>query len=126
MQLQVLRAPSVRRRAKTTATCSRPAARLQVVRIERLAEQLRLALGRRQQAGQHLHGRRLAAAVRAEKAENLAVLDVEADVVDGGEIAEALGQPVGRDGDRPPSPLRAAASRSCAVAAALFFRQQLR
>jgi hypothetical protein len=43
----------------------------------------------RQQPGEHLHGRRLAAAVGAEKAEDLAALDAEADVVDGGEFAEA-------------------------------------
>ena len=52
----------------------------------------RLARGRRQQAGQHLHRRGLAAAVRAEEAEDLAALDREADAVDGGEVAEAAGQ----------------------------------
>ena len=57
-----------------------------------LAEQPGLALGRRQQAGQHLHGRGLAAAVRAEEAEDLAALDAEVDMVDGDEVAEPLGQ----------------------------------
>ena len=50
------------------------------------------------QAGQHLHRRRLAAAVRAEKAEDLAALDGEAHAIDGGEIAESAGQ-IARDDD---------------------------
>ena len=62
-----------------------------------LSEQQGLARGRRQQARQHLHGRGLAAAVRAEKAENLAALDREIDPVDGGEIAETAGQVAGGD-----------------------------
>ena len=66
-----------------------------------LAEQLGRAFGRRQKAGQHLHGGGLAAAVRAEKAEDLALLDFEAHVIDRGEGAEALGEPVGFDRRRP-------------------------
>ena len=46
------------------------------------------AAGRRQQAAEHAEGRGLAGAVRAEQAEDLAGLDGEADVVDGGERAE--------------------------------------
>ena len=71
-------------------------ARAHVAGVDRTAEQRRLARGRRQQPGQHLHGRGLAATVRADEAEDLAALDGEAHVVDGGEVAEAAGQ-VARD-----------------------------
>ena len=50
------------------------------------------ALGGRHVAGEHAHGRGLAGAVRAEKAEDLAAFDREADVVDGGEGAVPLGE----------------------------------
>ena len=72
-------------------------ARVQVAGIERPAEQQRFALAGRQQPGQHLHRRRLAAAVRADKAEDLAALDREADMVDRGEIAEPAGEVARRD-----------------------------
>ena len=45
-------------------------ARLDIACLGRLAEQQRLALRRRQQTRQHLHGRGLAPAVRADKAED--------------------------------------------------------
>ena len=82
------------------------------LRVDRLAEQQRLALGRRQQAGQHLHRRGLAAAVRAEEAEDLAALDREADVVDGGEVAEAAGEVVRLDRRLAVDDARAAGCRS--------------
>ena len=66
-----------------------------------LAEQLGRAFGRRQKAGQHLHGGGLAAAVRAEKAEDLALLDFEAHVIDRDELVEPLGEPDGFDRRRP-------------------------
>jgi hypothetical protein len=50
-----------------------------------------------QQAGQHLHGRCLAAAVRADEAENLAAFDGEAHLIDGREIAEPPRQLARRD-----------------------------
>ena len=101
MQLEVLRAPSARRRARRPATCSRRACGVSMSRgIDRRPNSARRALGRRQQAGQHLHRRRLAAAVRAEEAEDLAALDAKADVVDGGEVAEAAGQVLRLDGRR--------------------------
>ena len=59
-----------------------------------------LAFGGGQQPGQHLHRRGLAAAVGAEEAEDLAALDAEAHVIDGGEVAEPLGQAVRLDGRR--------------------------
>ena len=88
------------------------AADVDVVGIDRLAEQPGLPLGGRQQAAQHLHRRRLAAAVGAEEAEDLPPLDPDVDVIDRDEIAEPLGQAVRLDdhlllarrarGDRPP------------------------
>ena len=53
-----------------------------LLRVHGLAEQLRLPLGRGQEAGQHLHGRRLAATVGAQEAEDLAALDREIHRVD--------------------------------------------
>ena len=50
----------------------------------------RFALGGRHVAGQDAHRRRLAGAVGAEEAEDLAALDAEADVVDGGDAAVAF------------------------------------
>ena len=69
----------------------------EVGRIDRPVEQPRLALARRQEAGQHLDGRRLAAAVRAEEPEDLAAFDLEADMVDRGEVPEAAREIVRRD-----------------------------
>ena len=88
-----------------------------------LAEQLRRAFGRRQKACQHLHRGGLAAAVRAEKAENLALLDFEAHVIDRDELAEPLGEPVGFDCRRP---LLMLARRNLdrLVALALFLGQE--
>ena len=57
-----------------------------------------------QQAAHHLERGRLAGAVGAEQAEDLAAADAEADVVGGGEVAEPLGQPVGLDDRRLPAP----------------------
>ena len=68
-----------------------------VVGIDRLAEQPGLPLGGRQQAAQHLHRRRLAAAVGAEEAVDLPPLDPEVDVIDRRETAEPLGQVVRLD-----------------------------
>ncbi len=56
------------------------------------------AAGRRQQAAEHAEGGRLAGAVGAEQAEDLAGLDLEADVVDGGEGAELAHQIADLDG----------------------------
>ena len=89
----------------------------------RLAEQQRLAFARRQQAGQHLHGRGLAAAVRADEAEDLAAFDGEAHPIDGGEIAEAAGE-VARDDDRLGTDDAARRDLQPLVPGARFFRQQ--
>ena len=63
--------------------------------LDRLIEDVesgddRLALGGRHVAGEDAHRRRLAGAVGAEKAENFAAFDAEADIVDGGEAAVAF------------------------------------
>ena len=52
--------------------------------------QLDAAAGGAQQRGEHLDGGGFAGAVGSEKSEYLSLSDVEADVVDGGEIAEDL------------------------------------
>src|SRR6185437_11187766 len=74
-------------------------ARVEVAGVDLLAEKQGVAFIRRQQSGQHLHRRRLAGAVRPDKAEDLAALDGEADMVDCGEIAKAAGK-APRDDDR--------------------------
>ena len=48
-------------------------------------------------AGQDPHRRRLAGAVGPEEAEDLALVDAEADVVDGGEAAVLLGEVLNLD-----------------------------
>ncbi|CAM2150331.1 hypothetical protein PT2222_230055 [Paraburkholderia tropica] len=75
------------------------AARVEVARIDFVPEQPGFAFGRGQQAREHFHRRRLAAAVRAEKAENLAALNAKAHVIDGHEVAETHRQVFGLDGD---------------------------
>ncbi|MCY1417919.1 hypothetical protein D9M71_334650 [compost metagenome] len=97
-------------------------ARRHVMGVHRLAEQRAAALAGRQQAGEHLHGGGLAAAVGAEEAEDFPALDAEADVVHRDEIAEAAGQVVGLDGDA--VALRARRNLQFVVAAALALGQQ--
>ncbi len=57
-----------------------------------------VAGARREQAGEHLDGGRLAGAVGAEEAEDLALGDLEAHMVDGDEIAERAGEIADLDG----------------------------
>src|SRR5262249_23307533 len=49
-------------------------------------------LGRPEEADQHANGRALAAAVRAQGGEALSPLDLDAEAIDGGEVAESLGE----------------------------------
>jgi hypothetical protein len=65
--------------------------------LERLAIEIKLALGRFLEACQHAQQRGLAAARRAEQGEELALVDVEREVVDGGEGTEPLGHVLKRD-----------------------------
>jgi hypothetical protein len=44
------------------------------------------------ETGQHLHRRRLSAAVRADEAEDLTAFNLETDMIDCGEVAETTGQ----------------------------------
>ena len=85
-------------------------AHLHAARLDRAAEQRRRPLRGRQQPGQHLHGRRLAAAVGAEEAEDLAALDRQRDVVDGGEGRRSAGSGRGPRSRSPPCRRRAAGS----------------
>ena len=88
-----------------------------------LAKQERLSPGRRKEAGQHLHRRRLAAAVRAEKAEDFAAVDGEAHAIDRGKVPEAAGEAARHD-DRDSVEATAGRDRQPAMAAALLFGQQ--
>ena len=91
--------------------------------VEFLAEKPGGAFAHRQKASQHLHRRRLAAAVRAQKAEDLAAFDAEVHPVDRNEVAEAAGQ-VGRL-DRGIAVMRHAGRYvHRLVACSLFLRQQ--
>ena len=56
------------------------------------AVQFDAAAGRAQQRGEHLDGGGLAGSVRPEEGKYLSLRDVEADVLDGGEIAECFDQ----------------------------------
>jgi hypothetical protein len=77
-----------------------PAAGVDVARVDRITEQPGLAFARRQQSREHLHGRRLAAAVRADEAEDFTAVDAEADVIHRSELAEAHREVAGLDGGR--------------------------
>ena len=92
-------------------------------RIDRRAEQFRRAAGRLQQPGEHFHRRRFAAAVTAEEAEDFALLDGEADVINRGEIAEALGETVRLNRRRQPR-VRHKRRQIQPARALLFFRRQ--
>ena len=98
VELEVLPNRQLRYRARRTATCSRRAGAMR----DRCAStdwpnSSASAFRRRQKPGQHLHRGRLAAAVRADEAEDLAPLDREAHVIDRGEIAEPAGEIARRD-----------------------------
>jgi hypothetical protein len=69
--------------------------RRRVVAVDVVAEDGDAARGRPRQAGEDADQRRLAGAVRAEQAEELALLDVEADVVEGAHVAARRGVRLG-------------------------------
>ena len=97
--------------------------RRHAARIDRRAEQFRRAAGRLQEAGEHFHRRRFAAAVAAEEAEDFALLDGEADVINRGEIAEALGETVRLNRGRQPR-VGDKGRQIQPARALLFFRRQ--
>ena len=70
-------------------------------RLPRSPASFHLAGGRFEQAAEHLDGGGFARAVRAEQSVDFAVSHLEVDVLDGGEIAEALGEMLRADGDLP-------------------------
>src|SRR5258706_15557285 len=74
---------------------------------DRLAEAAPLAACRGIGAGDEIEGGRLAGAVRADHAEDLAFAHFEVEVGHGGEAAEALGQPLDLE-NRSHSPMRPA------------------
>src|SRR5580658_6349979 len=77
-----------------------PIARTQIARREGFTKQERLAVSRRQEAREHLHRRRLAAPVRAEKAEDFAAFDGETHAVNRSEVADTASEIVGGDDGR--------------------------
>ncbi len=96
---------------------------LDVGRVGGVPEYPCLPFRGRQQPGEHLHGRGLAAAVGADKAEDLAAVDTEAHVVDRGKRTEAPCQIARLDGGA----VRARDARrhdQAAVVAALLPREQ--
>ncbi len=95
VQLEVLAHGQLGVEREGLAHVADPAAHAHVVRIDLAAKEPRRALARGQEAGQRLHRRGFAAAVRAEEAEDLAPFDAEAHMIDRGEIAEAHGEPLG-------------------------------
>ena len=100
------------------------AAHLHVVRSHRAPKQLRPALGRGQEPGQHLHRGRFAATVGAEEAEDFAARDLEVDVIDGDEVAELPRQSLGLDRRHFVRRSHARADDHFLMQRALFLRQQ--
>ena len=94
MQLQVLAHTQFFIQRKRLRHITHPHPRGHIARVDRRAQQLGVAFGGGQQAGEHFHGGGFAAAVAAEKAENLAFFDFKTHMIDGGKLAETLGQPV--------------------------------
>src|SRR5207249_2103230 len=66
------------------------------IRADIEAFDMSLAAAERQEAGEHFDDGGLSAAIGAEETEDFAFLDVEADIVDGGEAAEAAHEMLGR------------------------------
>ena len=99
MKLKVLMDGEFRIEGEGLAHVADAAAHIDVLGIDLVAEQSGLAIACRQETGQDLHGRRLAAAVRTQEAEDFSAPDAEADVIDGGEVAEADGHMFRFDGD---------------------------
>ena len=87
------------------------------------AEEFGVATAGLQEASEHFHGGGFAAAVAAEKAEDFAFFDGEADVVHGGEVAEGFGEAVCFDGGRGMG-VGNERGRVEAAGALLFFRRQ--
>src|SRR4029078_367092 len=71
---------------------SNPPARVESACVNRLPEQRGTALGSVEQSGKHLHGGRLTGAVRADEAEDFALLDVEAHLVESDKNAASTRQ----------------------------------
>ncbi len=122
VQVEVLPHGQLAVQRKRLGHVADPLAGLHVMRVHRLAEQQRLALAGWQQTGEHFHGGGLAAAVRAEKAEDFTAGNAEIDLIHRDEIAEAHGQPMGLDGNA--FAVRLRRDDQFTMLTALGFRQQ--
>src|SRR2546426_2319263 len=71
------------------------------IRADIEAFDMSLAAAERQEAGEHFDDGGLSAAIGAEETEDFAFLDVEADIVDGGEAAETAHEMLGSNGNFP-------------------------
>ena len=99
---EVLARPASRDRARRSPAGSRPARRASRGDSKRsLPSTVTRPLGRRQEAGDHADGRRLAGAVRPQHAEDLPFPHGKGDAVDGGEVAVAAAQVLRFDHERP-------------------------
>src|SRR5260221_8065325 len=88
----VLSNGEIRVQAEALAHVADVAPNLQTLRTHIESGNVRLALGRRQQADEHLDGGRLAGAIGTEKAEYFAGTNVEGDVIDRDERSEPAGE----------------------------------
>ena len=123
VQHQVLQHRQLAVQRKALRHIAHAAARGDVAGVHLVAEQRGPAFAGRHQAGQHLHRGGFAAAVGAEKAEDLAAPDPEVDMVHGDEVAKTHGQVLRLDGDVVRSGLQRG-NHHGGVAAFLVFRQQ--
>ena len=124
VQLQILQDSQFAIQRKSLGHVAHPAAGLDVLGVYFLTEQQRLAFTGRLQTGEHLHGRRFATAIGAEKAENLAALDAKIHVIDSDEIPETTGQAMGFNGHCCGVFGFAWRNHQRLVTAAFFFREQ--
>ena len=97
VKLEILAGRQLRVERKRLRHIADALAGIEIGRVDPLAEEEGFACRCRQKPGEHLHRRRLSAAVRPQKPENLAALDGEADAIDGGKISEPAGQVPRRD-----------------------------
>ncbi len=96
---------------------------LHILGVHRPVEQPGVSFRCGQQAGEHLHGRGLAAAVRAEKTENFSPLDAKAHMIDCRKTAEPHREAMRFDGRRAlVCPARR--DRDGAVASTFLFGEQ--
>jgi hypothetical protein len=96
-QPQVLAARQERVERGLLERCADCPAHLRALAYDVVAGDGRPAGRRRQQGHEHVHRRRLAGAVRAEEAVDLARLDPQVDTVDGDDVLEPTGETLDDD-----------------------------